>query len=81
MNMGLIHREIKVRIRGPAKPSQNPPAAARHERGRGPGRDHPDGGAELPCQYRLKVRSDTLRQVMAVFEEHVPRHELRRFRV
>ncbi len=81
MNMGLIHREIKVRIRSPARRSQNPPAAARYQRGRGPRRYQPGGGAELPCQYRLKIRTETLRQVMAVFEEHVPRHELRRFRV
>ncbi len=72
INMGVIHGDIKARIRGPARRSQNPPAAARYHRGRGPGRDQPGGGAELPCQYRFKVRTDTLRQVMAVFEEHFP---------
>ncbi len=42
-------------------------------------RDQPGWGAEVPCTYRLAVRTAQLRQAMALFDGHLTRAKLETF--
>ncbi len=79
--MGVVHGHIRSRVSGQARPSLNPPPVARYQRGRGPGHERAGGGAGQPCRYTLTVERAQLPRVMAVFEQHLPRNVLPRFRV
>ena len=64
---------------GHVGPSEDPPT---HQHfARRDGHDRPGGGADLACIYNLKVRRGDFREACRVWEEHVPRQDLERFRL
>ena len=54
----------------------NPNVHARFQRTARRRMDRPGGGADLSCNYIVKIKQGHFRAAMRIFEEHVPRNEL-----
>ncbi len=78
---GLLLEPITANTVARAQQTVHPPVWARFRRGAAGGRDRAGGGAEVSCTYHVHVHVQQLRTVMALFEQHLPRNELWRFRV
>lgn len=78
----LLVGDIIATYTGDVGPSTRPPMDQHFGRSNWHGRhDRPGGGVDLACTYKMTVKRHHFREACAIFEEHVPRPDLERFRL